>query len=161
MVVLWRIIPRLIPQKAKNGRTQNRILPFMKADQTYKPGSVFDNDLSWPQVASRLQPRFRKHDGPPYRFLLVLLRIGFTGPFCLQNAGELLPRLSTLTCRNGRRYISVALSLRSPSAAVSSYPALWSPDFPHISPKDLRRCLVCSALRLNNIAHKTQNNNRS
>ena len=28
------------------------------------------------------------------------------------------------------RYISVALSLRSPSAAVSRYPALWSSDFP-------------------------------
>ena len=144
MVVLWRIIPRLIPQKAKNGRMQNRILPFMKADQTYKPGSVFDNDLSWPQVASRLQPRFRKHDGPPYRFLLVLLRIGFTGPFCLQNAGELLPRLSTLTCRNGRRYISVALSLRSPSAAVSSYPALRCSDFPH--PPKNRRPLPYSLL---------------
>ena len=29
-----------------------------------------------------------------------------------------------------RRLFSVALSLRSPSAAVSRYSALWSPDFP-------------------------------
>ena len=41
----------------------------------------------------------------------VLLRIGFTGRRRLRCAGELLPRLSTLTCRS-RRYISVALSLK-------------------------------------------------
>ncbi len=29
-----------------------------------------------------------------------------------------------------RRYVSVALSLRSPSLAVSQHPALWSSDFP-------------------------------
>ena len=29
------------------------------------------------------------------------------------------------------RFISVALSLRSPSADIIRYPALWSPDFPH------------------------------
>ena len=60
----------------------------------------------------------------------VLLRIGFAGPHSRLYAGELLPRLSTLTHVNGR-YISVALSLKLPSAAVSSYPALWSSDFPH------------------------------
>lgn len=32
-----------------------------------------------------------------------------------------------------RRFISVALSLRSPSAAVSRYPALCCSDFPHIA----------------------------
>ena len=29
-----------------------------------------------------------------------------------------------------RRYVSVALSLRSPSLGVTQHPALWSPDFP-------------------------------
>ena len=33
-----------------------------------------------------------------------------------------------------RRYISVALSLGSPPAAVNSYPCPWSPDFPHMAP---------------------------
>ena len=61
----------------------------------------------------------------------MLLRIGFTGPHSLLCAGELLPRLSTLTTRRTAwRYISVALSLGSPPAAVSSYPALRSSDFP-------------------------------
>ena len=30
-----------------------------------------------------------------------------------------------------RRYISVALSLKSPSQGVTLHPALWSSDFPH------------------------------
>ena len=73
----------------------------------------------------------------------ALLRIGFTGFRRSRGIGELLPRLSTLTA-NGRcishhqrkilsllrRYISVALSLRSPSAAVSRYSALRGSDFP-------------------------------
>ena len=46
----------------------------------------------------------------------------------LRRTGELLPRLSTLTSK--RRFISVALSLGSPPAAVSRYPALWGSDFP-------------------------------
>ena len=33
--------------------------------------------------------------------------------------------------RNGKRYISVALSLGSPPPGVTRHPALWSPDFPH------------------------------
>ncbi len=49
-----------------------------------------------------------------------------------QCAGELLPRLSILTFpKTGGRFISVALSLRSPSADVIRYPALRCPDFPH------------------------------
>jgi len=48
---------------------------------------------------------------PSKPLLSVLLRIGFTGHSSLLYAGELLPRLSTLTCKN-RRYISVALSLK-------------------------------------------------
>ena len=51
----------------------------------------------------------------------MLHRVGFTRPRGLPRCGELLPRLFTLTGRS-RRLFSVALSLRSPSAAVSSYP---------------------------------------
>ena len=60
----------------------------------------------------------------------VLLRTGFTRQICLHTYGELLPRLSILT--ENRRLFSVALSLRSPSAAVSRCSALWSPDFPRM-----------------------------
>jgi len=51
----------------------------------------------------------------------VLLRIEFTGSNCSQPIGELLPRLSTLTPLP-RRYISVALFLKSPSVGVTHYP---------------------------------------
>ena len=33
-----------------------------------------------------------------------------------------------------QRYISVALSLKSPSPGVTRHPALWSPDFPQVRP---------------------------
>ena len=58
--------------------------------------------------------------------LAVLLRIGFTWPWRLRHAGELLPRLSILTDK-GRRFISVALSLKSPSADVICYPCHTEP----------------------------------
>lgn len=60
---------------------------------------------------------------------LVLLRIGFTQRHGLPYPGELLPRLFILTGLP-RRLFSVALSLESPPAAINSYPALGSPDFP-------------------------------
>ena len=60
-----------------------------------------------------------KRAGQAHAFYAVLLQIGFTEPHGFPYAGELLPRRSTLT-QNGR-YISVALSLGSPPAAVSRY----------------------------------------
>ena len=92
-------------------------------EQNYKPGSVFDSHLSKRAVAGALQPP-RERTGRPIAPIPVLLRIEFTASDTLEPMGELLPRLSTLTYTWYRRYISVALSLRSPSAAVSRYPAL-------------------------------------
>ena len=63
----------------------------------------------------------------------VLLRIEFTAPTCLHAAGELLPRLSTLTFPEnatrfpGRRYISVALVRGLPLAGVTRYPCPVEP----------------------------------
>ena len=92
--------------------------------------------------------------GPTCCFPTVLLRIEFTAADCLQPSGELLPHLSILTvfCQsteagnsafrpraapadaarppwNGkrRRYISVALFLKSPSAGVTRYPCPVEP----------------------------------
>ena len=100
-----------------------------------------NSHLSRPPVARRLKPPVGAHRAN-VSLRSALLRIGFAGPRCLQRAGELLPRLSTLTYGHRastgsrqkpshRRYISVALSLGSPPAAVSRYPALRSSDFPH------------------------------
>ena len=59
----------------------------------------------------------------------VLLRIEFTASVSLQPMGELLPRLSTLTWppQAAKRYISVALFLKSPSAGVTRYPCPVEP----------------------------------
>ena len=97
-----------------------------------KPSSVFsDNHLSRRTIAGTLKRHNpegqRAASTLPY---LVLLRMGFTKPICYQIAGVLLPRRFTLTSKAGG-LLSVALSLRSPSPAVSRHPALRSSDFPH------------------------------
>ena len=60
----------------------------------------------------------------------VLLRIGFTASPCYQGFGWALTS-PFHPYHVMWRYISVALSRRSPSADVIRYPALWGPDFPH------------------------------
>ena len=65
-----------------------------------------------------------------YAPIPVLLRIEFTASDCSQPTGALLPHLSTLTSsliRRGRRYISVALFLRSLWAGVTRYPCPVEP----------------------------------
>ncbi len=67
--------------------------------------------------------------------------MGFTQPASHLAAGELLPHHFALTrqvtihvnatfLEVAGRYVSVALSLRSPSLDVIQHPALWSSDFP-------------------------------
>ncbi len=96
----------------------------------HKPGSVVDGHLSGTSVTRRLKPPFREMSD---QLSLPFKRCsgwGLQRPYVTIQAGELLPRLSTLTCKS-RRYLSVALSLESPPQAVSLHPVLWSPDFPH------------------------------
>ena len=99
---------------------------FFMFDWDYKPGSVIDSHLSRRSVAAALKPPPRKRPGRPYASSTVLHRIEFTAPQCSHAAGELLPRLSTLTPRAGR-YFSVALFLKSPSAGVTRYPCPVEP----------------------------------
>ena len=58
---------------------------------------------------------------------------GLHGILCYHNIGELLPRLSILTAADEprRRFISVALSRKSPSPDVIRHPVLCCSDFPH------------------------------
>ena len=115
--------------------------------QACKPGSVLTAiylDLTLPPGSSYLLGNGRAGHAFPPRYCS---RIEFTGLSCSQSAGELLPRLSTLTGRgqmryrrccngikkvdiamaNSRRYISVALVLKSPSAGVTRYPCPMEP----------------------------------
>ena len=104
-------------------------------EQAYKPGSVYAAIY-----LGRLLPNASSH----------LLKTGRASPalsktlfFCgvasnrvyraLQLPGGPVgsyPAFPPLPCQ-ARRYISVALVLKSPSADVIRYPALRSPDFPH------------------------------
>ena len=58
---------------------------------------------------------------------------GLHGILRYRNIGELLPRLSILTAADEprRRFISVALSRKSPSPDVIRHPVLCCSDFPH------------------------------
>lgn len=46
--------------------------------------------------------------------------------------------------RVARRYVSAALSLKSPPLAVNQHPALWSSDFPRITTGTTRDCQFSS-----------------
>ncbi len=88
----------------------------------------------------------------PFKMLMFLYQScsgrGLQGCSVAIAAGELLPRLSTLTGRS-RRYISVALSLESPPPDVIRRPALWSSDFPRIftaviRPAQNKQIILCT-----------------
>ena len=126
---------------------------IINATRSCKPSSVVNNHLSWICVAADLFATSIGAAEQAYAPAAVLLRIGFTWLCRLRHTGELLPRLSILTCKS-RRYLSVALALKSPSADVICYPALWSSDFPHgMSFRyDTARLFETVALKLYHIA---------
>jgi len=113
---------------------------LFSAEQICKPGSVirYENiarwsficDIGYPMPDATYPGGQRAASFLPYS---VLLRVGFTEPVSHLTAGALLPHLCTLTAsafKRLRRYLSVALALRSPSLGVTQHPALRSPDFP-------------------------------
>ena len=111
-------------------KKKRRKSPLLYIRVNRKPCSVLNDDLSTAQIALRLKPPPESRRTTLMLCCRELLRIRFTWQMRLRTSGELLPRLSTLAVVK-RRYISVALSLRSPSADVISYPVLSSTDFPH------------------------------
>ena len=110
---------------------------FAFFDRTCKPGSVricaaiiyLHRALPRGLSLAALPPRNRAGSPPINRYIKVLLRIGFTAGLCYHKLGWALT--SPFHPYRKRRFISVALSRRSPSADVIRYPALRSPDFPH------------------------------
>ena len=102
---------------------------LLKCELICKPSSVVGNYLSRRTIADALQPHFG-----------IMCRAGIL-PFCVAAdrvymAADVSTRsvssyLAFPSLPHKRRFISVALSLRSPSAAVSRYPALCCSDFPH------------------------------
>ena len=118
-------------------RKRNSGLPLFLLyirEQNYKPGSVFDSHLSRRTVAGTLKPP-RERPGKPWgrspcsHTGVAPDRVYSDGHFH-EPSGELLPRLSTLTPptqASARRYLSVALFLKLPSAGVTRYPCPVEP----------------------------------
>ena len=71
--------------------------PLLLRDLTYKPGSVIDSHLSRRTVADALQPPKRKQPGKPCFHCGVAPDRVYRAARFHTAAGELLPRLSTLT----------------------------------------------------------------
>ena len=101
----------------------------------YKPSSVVYGHLSRLTVTDKLKRCSRYSVG---RTALLTdtqscSEWGLHGILRYRNIGELLPRLSILTVaiESQRRFISVALSRRSPSPDVIRHPVLCCSDFPH------------------------------
>lgn len=116
----------------------------IKSEQVYKPGSVLNGHLSWYIVANVIMRPYPKRDGQPLICFSIrpCFRWGLHSLLCYHKSGELLPRLSILTACWGRRSISVALSLGSPPAAVSSCHASVKPGLS--SGRSSRPAVVCS-----------------
>ena len=96
--------PVVIATKARTTRKPAKIAGFQCfwCDQTCKPSSVVNSHLSWPDVTIAARCHLlgtRRADASCSS--AVLLRIGFAEPRGLPRAGELLPRLSTLTVSGG------------------------------------------------------------
>ncbi len=94
-----------------------------------KPSSVVGNYLSRRSIAAALQPSVEvmcRANNPSVD--VAAGRVYMAGGVSISSVSSYLafPPLP-----ENRRFISVALSLRSPSAAVSRYPALCCSDFPH------------------------------
>ena len=93
-----------------------------------------NSHLSWQGVAAAAQCHLIKAIGPMLSFIAVLLRIGFTGQHSLLCAGELLPRLSTLTCTKAGGISLLHFPWGHPRRPLAVILALWSPDFPRVRP---------------------------
>ena len=78
-------------------RSDASTAPLLLRDLTYKPGSVIDSHLSRRTVADTLQPPKRKQPGKPYFHCGVAPDRVYRAARFHTAAGELLPRLSTLT----------------------------------------------------------------
>ena len=121
----------------------------------YKPSSVIGGHLSRPIVTDGFKRNPESIDGPSQALFRFLLRAGFTSRTSRHAAGELLPHLSTLTWPGARRYLSVALVLKSPSAGVTRYSCPMEPGLSSraaFRPAPAAVQLACAFILLNSVS---------
>ena len=106
-------------------------------DSACKPGYVVNGHLSLRRVAATLHRKLCATRGyvsgkrSPCGVASDKVYSGPVLPRELAGSCPAFPPLPRMRTRTVRRFISVALSRRSPEADVICYPALRSPDFPH------------------------------
>ncbi len=111
--------------------------------QPCKPSSVFDNHLSRPTVAGRLQPPSRGICRASFTPVRCCSGLGLHGRAVTSAPVSSYLAFPALPCV-AWRYISVALSLKSPSVGVTHNPALRSSDFPRMRPFGTAHAIVWS-----------------
>ena len=141
---------RVIPMSHINAFFTNKKLRPLSLGNTaflrLKKGALFKKDLSLsisrvlsctviylglPSPISSSDIHGIPPDGQPYMAdTQSCSEWGLHGILRYRSIGELLPRLSILTGKT-LRFISVALSLKSPSPDVIRHPVLCCSDFPH------------------------------
>ena len=139
---VWQVLKKekrilhffIIPQKrrrlqefAQNKKGGGHFYACAFCDPVCKPSSVLDGHLSRRTVSGTLERIISRRRANACSHFLH--RAGFTGTSSRQDVCELLPHISTLARKNVR-YISVALSLKSPSPVISRRSALRCSDFP-------------------------------
>ncbi len=116
----------------KTAEKWNPAVIAKRYDSIGKPSSVACDHLSSPAVAGGVKPPF---NGARRADALFSAPIGVASGKVYMAARSPAPRWALASpfhpYSQRLRYISVALALRSPSADVISYPALWCSDFPH------------------------------
>ena len=106
--------------------------PVFYVRQSDKPGYVVVRSSISTACCQTAQATCLKHDGPPYCFHSVLLRIGLALTLPVTRSAVVsYTAFSPLPL--ARRLFSVALSRGLPLPDVIRYPALRSPDFPHLT----------------------------
>ena len=137
---------------ALSGKPREAVNVSYKLQQAVSRVLSLNDHLSWIIVAYDLQRPTRKRSGQLHYFLLGL------APDGVYQASQSPDYWCALTAplhpylRIGGLF-SVALSLRSPSLAVSQHPALWSPDFPQVLRPAIISLTCLDTIRYYSISH--------
>ena len=123
-------IPKVWESELQKGLPVAVLFVFLLYAANRKPGFVVDGHLSGTCVATRLKPSFREM---PDRLCLPVRRCsewGLQRCYVTIAAGELLPRLSTLTYRESNESIHLRHLLLSIDSLLSKTGGIFLLHFP-------------------------------
>ena len=128
MACFWADCTNPTPQQERQNVKKRTPCVRLLHDRVYKPGSVSDSHLSSRRVAAAIQPPPRKQPGQPcFLHGVAPDRVCSDGRFHAIGCALTAPFHPYRIGKPIRRYISVALFLKSPSAGVTRYPCPGEP----------------------------------